>query len=116
MFAVQWEAMTESPKALDDPAQAKHAWHRFRRILTRMGVGIVVALAIMIALLEYWWGPLSLVAILAAIGGLGGSMLLGCALMGLVFLSSGTGHDEAVEEATAHDPASRPISDNARDS
>ena len=59
--------MTEGPKALDDPAQAKHAWHRFRRILSWMGLGIVAALAIMIALLEYWWGPLSWVAILAAI-------------------------------------------------
>ena len=111
MFGVQWEAMTDSPKALDDPAQARHAWRRFRRMLGWMALGIAVALAIMIALLDHWWGPLSWVAILAAIGGLGGSMLLGCALMGLAFLSSGTGHDEAVEEATAADA----ISARARD-
>ena len=30
--------------------------------------------------------------------GIGFTMLLGSALMGLVFLSSGTGHDEAVED------------------
>ena len=33
---------------------------------------------------------------LAIIGGVGGSVMLAAALMGLVFLSSGTGHDEDV--------------------
>jgi hypothetical protein len=37
------------------------------------------------------------VAILAVIGGGGDSIMLGAVLMGLSFLSSGTGHDEAVE-------------------
>jgi hypothetical protein len=110
-FAVQWEAMTQSPDALDDPVRAAHAWRRFRRMLAWMGLGIVIALAIMIGLLEYWWGPLSWIAILAAIGGLGGSMLLGSALMGLTFLSSGTGHDEAIDDVVARTP----ISERGRD-
>ena len=38
---------------------------------------------------------------IAAALGIGFSMLLMSALMGLVFLSSGTGHDEAVEDFAA---------------
>jgi len=33
----------------------------------------------------------------AVLGGVGGSVVLAGALMGLAFLSSGTGHDEDVE-------------------
>jgi hypothetical protein len=32
------------------------------------------------------------------------SVMLGAALMGLVFLSSGSGHDESVEDPFADDP------------
>ena len=35
---------------------------------------------------------------IAAALGIGFTMLLASALMGLVFLSSGTGHDEAIED------------------
>ncbi len=42
-------------------------------------------------------GPLRLVTMEAVIGGVGGSIVMAGALMGLVFLSSGTGHDEDVE-------------------
>ena len=104
-------SMSDNPHGLDDPDYAAFAWARYRRILAWMGLATVVVVGAAIAALEIWYGPLSWVAILAAIGGLGGSMLLGCALMGLAFLSSGTGHDEAVEEATAADA----ISARARD-
>ena len=36
--------------------------------------------------------------IIATSAGVGLSVLLGAALMGLVFLSSGTGHDESIED------------------
>jgi len=49
-------------------------------------------------LLDFAYGPLSWVAIAAAIGGFGGTIMLAAALMGLVFLSSGTGHDEQVQD------------------
>ena len=57
---------------------------------------IIVAGAIW--LLDLTFGPLSWVAIAAAIGGFGGTALMTSALMGLVFMSSGTGHDEQVSE------------------
>ncbi len=49
-----------------------------------------------ILLLNYAYGPLSWITIAAAVGGYGGTIMLTAALMGLVFLSSGTGHDEQV--------------------
>jgi len=41
-------------------------------------------------------GPLRLVTMLAIAGGVGGSVVLAGLLMGLAFLSSGSGHDEDV--------------------
>jgi hypothetical protein len=60
--------------------------------LASLAAGIIAAVG-----LNYYYGPLTLIAILAAIGGIGGSVLMAAALMGLVFLSSGTGHDESVD-------------------
>ena len=40
---------------------------------------------------------LSWIAVLAAVGGFGATIMMAAALMGLVFLSSGSGHDEDVD-------------------
>jgi hypothetical protein len=42
--------------------------------------------------------------VIATAAGVGLSVMLGAALMGLVFLSSGSGHDEAIEDPFADDP------------
>lgn len=81
---------------LDDPANAAHAWNRFRRVLRWMmavNVGLVV---ISLAILYRWNGMVSVHLYIATALGVGFMMLLASALMGLVFLSSGTGHDEAI--------------------
>ncbi|WP_203311368.1 MULTISPECIES: hypothetical protein [Sphingomonas] len=82
---------------LDDPDQAAHAWARFRRIMAWMTLVAAIASAGTIVALAWVQGPLHLVTMLAVLGGVGGSIMMAGALMGLVFLSSGTGHDEAVE-------------------
>jgi hypothetical protein len=93
-FARQWEAMAEG---LNDPAARAHAWRRYRRLMKWMaGFALLVVLGALAAL-ELMFGPLNWVTVLAAIGGFGGTALLTAALMGLVFLSSGTGHDEDVD-------------------
>jgi len=89
--------MSNAPNGLGDPDYARFAWKRFRRMLMWMAVIAVAFILIAIAFLEYVYGPLSFVAILAAVGGFGGSIMMAGALMGLVFLSSGTGHDEDVD-------------------
>lgn len=81
---------------LDDPDYARFAWTRFRDLLAWMTLAGMAAAAVAIALLAAIQGPLRLVTMLALMGGIGGSVMMAGALMGLVFLSSGTGHDEDV--------------------
>ena len=86
-------------QGLDDPAQARHAWRRFRRIL-----GVMTAIGIVAAFVAVWlvgraYGALGWIATLATFGGVVGSIAMAGALMGLAFMSSGTGHDEAADAA-----------------
>lgn len=90
--------MDDSPAGLDDPEYAAFAWARYRRLLRWMALATVVIVAAAVWLLDYAYGPLGWVAIAAAIGGFGGTIMLAAALMGLVFLSSGSGHDERVRD------------------
>ncbi|MBS0479513.1 MAG: hypothetical protein JSR79_09450 [Proteobacteria bacterium] len=89
--------MDDQPRGLDDPDYAAFAWTRYRRMLRWMLFATVIAVGIALYILDRVYGPLSWVAIFAAIGGFGGTMMMAAALMGLAFLSSGTGHDEDVE-------------------
>ena len=86
---------------LDDPDYAAFAWARFRWMLKIMaGVSVVAAL---VALAGIWWwvGSMHWVTAAATLGGVGGSVMLGGALMALVFLSNGSGHDAAVDAFNA---------------
>jgi hypothetical protein len=89
--------MTNDPQGLNDPGYAAFAWARFRRMMAWMGLASAIIVAGAIGVLEYCYGPLNLITILAAIGGFGGTAMMTAALMGLVFLSSGSGHDEDVQ-------------------
>ena len=85
------------PSTLDDPDYAEFAWGRYFRIMRWMGL---LTLVVSIAALYYLYAAVGLVSIhlyIAAFLGIGLTMMLMAALMGLVFLSSGTGHDEAVD-------------------
>ena len=89
--------MSDKPTGLDDPDYAAFAWARYRRVLGWMGLATALIVVIAVWLLDIWYGPLSWMAILAAIGGFGATIMMAAALMGLVFLSSGSGHDEDVD-------------------
>lgn len=92
-------ASTEPPSpGLDDPQYAAFAWRRFRRLFRWIAL-----VAAGFAALAWWWidsvyGPLGWVATLALFGGAFISVLMAGALMGLAFLSSGSGHDELVRD------------------
>ena len=88
--------MDERRPGLDDPAQAAHAWDRFRAIMAWIILAAASGSAAAIVALAWVQGPLRLMTMLAVLGGVGGSIVMAGALMGLVFLSSGTGHDEDV--------------------
>ncbi|MEO5867648.1 MAG: hypothetical protein ABIS14_01540 [Sphingomonas sp.] len=88
----------ERGPGLDDPEQAAFAWARYRRTMIGMTLAAAVCSCCAVIGLEHFYGPLSWIAILATIGGIGGSVLMAAALMGLIFLSSGTGHDERIDD------------------
>ena len=85
-----------APAGLDDPDYAQFAWSRFRLVLAWMTLAAAICAAAVIVVLAHVQGPLHLVTMLAVLGGVGGSVMMAGALMGLVFLSSGSGHDEDV--------------------
>lgn len=81
---------------LDDPENAAHAWARYKRLM-RFMLGVTLAVVIIaIALLYRSNGFVSIYFYIATAIGISFAMLLMSALMGLVFLSSGTGHDDAI--------------------
>lgn len=83
---------------LSDPEYARFAWSRYKRIMAWMSLATVVAVLAALAWLRWSHGALTIHMILATVLGVGLSVLLGTALMGLVFLSSGTGHDEQIQD------------------
>ena len=83
---------------LDDPESAAFAWARYRRLMRFMFLITIGTVIIALSLIYKQTGMVSVHFFIAAALGIGVSMLLMSALMGLVFLSSGTGHDEAVED------------------
>lgn len=83
---------------LDDPKQASFAWARYRRLMKAMGLVTLVTVIIVLLLLYRSMGLVSIHLYIATALGVGFMMMLAAALMGLVFLSSGTGHDESIED------------------
>lgn len=96
--------MSPAPSGLDDPRHRAHAVRRFYRILRAIAaLGLACALAVVAFL--WWWneGPLPYVFIALIIAGVWLTILMAGLLMGLMFLSSGTGHDERVEDRVSKD-------------
>lgn len=82
---------------LDDPANAAYAWSRFRRIMRILALVTLMTVALVVGMLWLFYPYASVHFFIAAALGVSLTMGLGGGLMGLVFLSNGTGHDEAVD-------------------
>ncbi|MFM9977564.1 MAG: hypothetical protein ACKVOP_05900 [Sphingomonadaceae bacterium] len=86
------------PSRLDDPEYAPLAWARFRKLMWWNAlVSLLTALAGLV-FLHWQYGPLTIHMGIAAALGLFFTVLLAASLMGLVFLSSGSGHDESIDD------------------
>jgi hypothetical protein len=83
---------------LDDPEYAAFAWGRYRRILKAMALIALFTTGVAELVLWLWLGELNFVTASATFLGVFLTILLAAALMGLMFLSSGSGHDERVED------------------
>jgi uncharacterized protein (DUF2062 family) len=71
------------------------AWTRYRKMMKWMALASAIAAALAVAWLKATSEAMPWQMVLATVAGVGLSVLLGTALMGLVFLSDRTGHDEA---------------------
>lgn len=92
------------PSRLDDPLYASIAWARYWRLMRGMAMFTLICVAVSLTILFYLHGWLSIHMYIATAGGVAFALMLMAALMGLVFLSSGTGHDESID-----DPVSRSL-------
>ena len=98
------------PSPLDDPRNAAHAWARYRWLLRWMGLLTLVLVAAVLGVLYLLGALVSIDVAIASALGIGLTVMLMAALMGLVFLSSGTGHDESIVDPLNEEdePARRP--------
>ncbi|NCN84589.1 MAG: hypothetical protein GW808_10245 [Sphingomonadales bacterium] len=92
------------PSRLDDPLYASIAWARYWRLMRGMGKFTILCIVVAFAILFYMHGFASIHMYIATAAGVALSLMLMAALMGLVFLSSESGHDESID-----DPVSKSI-------
>lgn len=83
---------------LEDSKNARFAWARFKRLMRFMVAVTLTTVVVSLGILYAYNGMVSVHFYIATGLGIGFAMLLMSALMGLVFLSSGTGHDETVDD------------------
>ena len=86
-----------------DTATAAAAWARFRRIMRWMFLVTMTTVIGALTVLYKQEGMVSPHFYIAVAIGVSFAMLLMSALMGLVFLSSASGHDEEVSEGPKDD-------------
>ena len=77
-----------------DYERAASAWARYKAMMRWMALAAAVSVALALAYLKSTGAPMPIHMVIATIAGVGLSVLLGTALMGLVFLSNNSGHDD----------------------
>jgi uncharacterized protein (DUF2062 family) len=100
MAEAQMEAMPQhdplpprrDPRELE---RAHRAWLRYKRMMRWMALAALGAVIAALVFLKATGTPMPLHMVIATSLGVGLSVLLGTALMGLIFLSDAGGHDEA---------------------
>lgn len=85
-----------SRQGLDNPEQARFAWRRFRKLMIWMAAAATVTAGGGLLVLRAMIGPLPLHMAIATGVGTFMSVMLAAALMSLVFLSNGSGHDATI--------------------
>lgn len=97
------------PSPLDNRDTSNVAWARYRRLMRGMSIVSLLAVVGALSWLRFTMGEaLTIHMMIATAAGVGLSVMLGAALMGLVFLSSGSGHDELIDDPFKDDPDLNP--------
>lgn len=110
MSRTQLEAMPRHdpipPRRSRSQAERASLWRRFRHLMGWMALAAAVAVLLALIYLKSFGDPVPLHMQLATILGVGFTVLVGTGLMGLVFLSSRSGHDEEAAHGDYHDDRS----------
>ncbi len=88
--------MNVPTSSLEDPDYAAFAWARYRVLMWWMVLASLLAVVAGLGILWLLAGPIPWLMMLWTSLGIFFAVLLAAALMGLVFLSSGSGHDHAI--------------------
>lgn len=83
--------------------RAATAWARYKRIMRWMVLASALTVAAALIWLDSVSGPMPIHMIIATVAGVGLAMLVGTGLMGLVFLSNASGHDDAATHGEWND-------------
>jgi RsiW-degrading membrane proteinase PrsW (M82 family) len=75
------------------------AWARYKKLMSWMAIVAVVAVLLALIYLKSSGGPVPIHMMIATIAGVGFSVLLGTGLMGLVYFSNNSGHDDAAHRS-----------------
>jgi hypothetical protein len=82
------------PRRRADYERAAAAWQRFRRSSVWMIAATVVMVGLSLLYLKAQGGPMPWSLVITVAAGVGLTMLVGTGLMGLIFLSHRSGHDD----------------------
>jgi len=83
---------------LDDPIYAARAWAHYRRMLRWTADLALGVIGVVWVFLYHEFGLVSIHMYIASALGLGLMIMLLGALMGLVFVSHSSGHDESIDD------------------
>ena len=105
MRGAQMEAMPRHdpvPPRRDprDLERSARAWLRYRKLMRWMALLAIAAVLLALLWLQQTGETLSVHMIIATAAGVGLSVLVGTGLMGLVFVSSRGGHDDAAAQGS----------------
>ena len=91
------------PRRKADYERAALAWARYKRMMQWMVLAAIVTVGLSLLYLWRAGGPLPFHMVVATIAGVGLTVLVGTGLMGLVFLSNRSGHDEEAARGDRND-------------
>lgn len=86
---------------LEDPEKAAFAWGRYKRLMRLMAGVSLLATILILGWFYSQYGFVSIHFYVALALGIVATIMLAGALMGLAFLSAGTGHDEVIDDPIA---------------
>jgi hypothetical protein len=88
-------AVAPETARLEEVQRAARAWSRYKKMMKWMLLAAALTVLAALGWLKGMGEPMPIHMVIATIAGVGLSVLVGTGLMGLVFLSNNSGHDDA---------------------